>query len=1018
MTTTDTSERGLESLIVAALTGVRFDPHGKALNETPAAYGGLGYALGNPADYDRGHCVDTAQLRAFLDATQPAVVTQLNLDDPVSANRFLHRVFGEVAKRGVVDVLRNGVKHGPAAVELFYGAASPGNPKAAAQYAANRFSVTRQLRYSQDEMQLALDLCLFVNGLPLATFELKNRLTKQTVHDAIRQYQEDRDPREALFAFGRCLVHFAVDDQEVRMCTELKGKASWFLPFNQGWNDGAGNPPNPAGLKTAYLWERILAKPSLTDIVENFAQKITDPDAKGGKKRERLIFPRYHQLDVVRRLLADVTMLGAGRRYLIQHSAGSGKSNSIAWLAHQLVNVTGPAGPVFDSIVVVTDRVILDRQIRDTIKDFTQVSAIMGHADRSGDLRAFLQQGKKIIITTVQKFPFVLDEIEGELASRRFALIIDEAHSSQGGRTTAAMHRVLGATDGDQTDGDTDAEEDVEDKINRLIESRRMLTNASYFAFTATPKNKTLELFGERFTVGAEVKRRAFHTYSMKQAIQEGFILDVLAHYTTVSSYYHLAKTVADDPQFDKKKALSKLKRYVESHDHAIRRKAEIMVDDFHERVLAAKKIGGEARAMVVTGGISLAISYYHAITAYLVEIDSPYQAIVAFSGEHEDGGGNPLGAVTEAKLNGFASNLIPAKFREDPYRFLVVADKFQTGYDEPLLHTMYVDKPLSGIKAVQTLSRLNRSHPKKHDTFVLDFANDEDTIRAAFEPYYRGTVLAAETDPNKLHDLQGELDAAQVYAPAQVDDLVARFLAGAGREQLDPILDVCAGVYIHDLNEEEQVTFKGSAKAFVRTYNFLAAILPYGNMEWEKRAIFLNLLLPKLPAPVEDDLSRHILEAVDMDSYRAEVQATVAIRLADDAGEIDPIPVGEAGHRPETELEALSNILALFHERFGNIQWKDADHIGRLIAEEIPAQVAANAKYQNAMRNSDRENARVEHDRALHDVLLALFLRQTDQFTDASQLFKQFADNPQFHRELADLIFRLTYRPPAADAA
>ena len=587
----------------------------------------------------------------------------------------------------------------------------------------------------------------------------------------MQQYKRDRDPRELLFQFGRCLVHFAVDDQEVRFCTHLKGKDSWFLPFNKGYNDGAGNPPNPHGLKTDYLWREVLTREGLTDIIENYAQVVEEKDERTGRKKALQIFPRYHQLDVVRKLLADARSRGAGRRYLIQHSAGSGKSNSIAWLAHQLVGLEQDSAPIFDSVIVVTDRRVLDKQIRDTIKQFAQVAATVGHAEHSGDLRRFLASGKKIIITTVQKFPVILDEIGNEHRGRTFAILIDEAHSSQGGRTAAKMNMALSAQGGEQE------EETTEDAINRIMEARKMLPNASYFAFTATPKNKTLEIFGEPWPEGDVVKHRPFHSYTMKQAIQEGFILDVLQHYTPVASYYRLAKTVEDDPEFDTQKAQRKLRRYVESHEHAIRAKAEIMVDHFHEQVLAKHKIGGQARAMVVTSGIERAIQYFHAIRDYLQERKSPYRAIVAFSGEHEYGGQQ----VTEASLNGFASNLIPERIREEPYRFLICADKFQTGYDEPLLHTMYVDKPLSGIKAVQTLSRLNRAHPKKHDTFVLDFQNDADTIQAAFEDYYRTTILSEETDPNKLHDLKADLDGYQVY-----DDTaggpVGRAVSGRGR--------------------------------------------------------------------------------------------------------------------------------------------------------------------------------------------------------------------------------------------
>ena len=562
------------------------------------------------------------------------------------------------------------------------------------------FTVVRQLRYSGDETQRALDIGLFINGLPVFTFELKNNLTKQTVDDAVWQYKKDRNPREKLFEFGRCVAHFAVDESEARFCTQLKGKASWFLAFNRGWNDGAGNPPNPTGIKTDYLWRSVLARESLTNILENYAQVVAAKDEKTGKKKRTQIWPRYQQLDVVRRLLADAATHGVGRRYLIQHSAGSGKSNSIAWLAHQLIGLARDDVSVFDSVIVVTDRRILDRQIRDTIKQYAQVSATVGHAERSGHLREFIEAGKKIIISTVQKFPFILDEIGNQQRGRRFAIIIDEAHSSQGGRTSAAMAQVFSEA------GEKSEDETFEDQINRLMESRKLLPNASYFAFTATPKNKTLEIFGEPDPQpDGAVRHHAFHSYSMKQAIQEGFILDVLAHYTPVASYYKLAKTVEDDPEFDVKKAQKKLRRFVEGHDHAIRLKAEIMVDHFHDQVLAQSKIGGAARAMVVTNGIARAIQYFHAIRDYLKERKSRYRAIVAFSGEPEYGGVR----VSEASLNGFPSGQIAEKIREDPYRFLVCADKFQTGYDEPLLHTMYVDKTLSGIKAVQALSRLNR---------------------------------------------------------------------------------------------------------------------------------------------------------------------------------------------------------------------------------------------------------------------------------------------------------------------
>ncbi|WP_429886125.1 type I restriction endonuclease subunit R [Geoalkalibacter halelectricus] len=980
MKPTDTSEKGLESIIVTSLVEE------------------AGYVQGDPQDYDREHAVDLAKLLQFLAATQPEVYESLGIDEEgPKRTQFLHRLQGEIAKRGVLDVLRGGIKHGPAHVDLFYGTPTPGNVKAAERFAANIFSVTRQLRYSRSETALSLDLAVFINGLPIATFELKNKLTKQTVLDAVQQYQRDRDPKELLFQFGRCAVHFAVDDHEVRFCTHLKGKGSWFLPFNKGFSDGAGNPPNPHGLATDYLWKETLSKTGLTDILENYAQVVEEKDEKTGKKRYKQIFPRYHQLKVVRMLLADAAESGIGRRYLIQHSAGSGKSNSIAWLAHQLVGLEHDARALFDSVIVVTDRRVLDKQIRDTIKQFAQVSATVGHAEHSGDLRRFLKAGKKIIITTVQKFPFILDEIGDEHRKSKFAIIIDEAHSSQGGKTTSAMNRVLDET----TSYGNEEEETVEDKINKIMEGRKMVTNASYFAFTATPKNKTLEIFGEADPQpDGTVKHHPFHCYTMKQAIQEGFILDVLKNYTPVESYYRLAITVEDDPLFDAKKAQKKLRRYVESHKHAIREKTEIMVDHFHAQVIGHRKIGGQARAMVITGGVQRAIQYFHAFKDYLKERKSPYEPIVAFSGEHDYGGKK----VTEATLNGFPSSHIPDMIQQDPYRFLIVAEKYQTGYDEPLLHTMYVDKALSGIKAVQTLSRLNRAHPQKHDTFVLDFYNDSETIQKSFEPYYRTTILSDETDPNKLHDLKSDLDGCQVYSQRQIDDLVGLYLNGADRDKLDPILDACVATYNADLDEDGQVDFKGKAKAFVRTYGFLASILPYSNADWEKLSILLNFLIPKLPAPKEEDLSRGILEAIDMDSYRVEVKTGLKIGLADQDAEVEPVPTSGGGRKPQPELDQLSNIIKAFNDQFGNIDWKDGDKIRQVIAEEIPAKVAADAAYRNAMKNNDKKTARIEHDAALQRVMI-------DLLADHTELFKQFSDNPSFKKWLGDTIFGVTYQ-------
>ena len=602
MATTDTTERALEARIVRILNDSdQASTDGPTVQEPNASYS-TRWIQGDPTDYDRGYCVDLAQLAAFLSATQPEVAAALCLDaETPTKHQFLARLKSEIRNRGIIDVLRKGISRGQHSVSLFYGTPTPGNTEAEARNAHNRFSVTRQLRYSNNETQRALDLALFINGLPVATFELKNNLTKQTVDAAVQQYRQTRSPREDLFHVGRCAVHFAVDENEVQFCTQLAGKASVFLPFNKGTNDGAGNPDNPSGLKTDYLWQEILTPNSLTDIIENYAQKIDDAQ----------IWPRYHQLQVVRELLNDAASNGAGKRYLIQHSAGSGKSNSIAWLSRQMIELATNGQPVFDSILIVTDRTVLDDQITETVRLFTQVNSTVGHAETSAELRKLITEGKKIITTTVQKFPFIIDAITNEHRGRKFAIIIDEAHSSQGGRAAAAMNVSLG-NQNDDNDDDT-----FEDQINRIIENRRLLENASYFAFTATPKNKTLELFGDASPQpDGHVKHLPFHTYSMKQATQEGFILDVLGSHTTVNSYFGLVKAIDDDPEFDSKRAQRRLRRYVEGHEYAIRSKAEIIVDHFHEAVFRPQKIDGQARAMVVTDGVDRAIEYHHAISA------------------------------------------------------------------------------------------------------------------------------------------------------------------------------------------------------------------------------------------------------------------------------------------------------------------------------------------------------------------------------------------------------------------
>ena len=977
MAFTNTKESGLEALIVKWLVDQN------------------GYEQGTNADYNREYAVDETRLFRFLQDTQPDALEKLGVfKSDMKKKQFLNRLQGEIAKRGIIDVLRNGVKIYPANLIMFYLTPTENNAKAKEMFEKNIFSVTRQLQYSMDATRLALDICLFINGLPVITFELKNQLTKQDVDDAVEQYKTDRDPRELLFQFKRCMVHFAVDDARIKFCTKLDGKNSWFLPFDKGYNDGAGNPPNPDGLMTDYLWKDILTKLKLSRIIENYAQVVVEEDPETKKKSVKQIFPRYHQLDCVKKLLADVKENGIGKRYLIQHSAGSGKSNSISWLAHQLIGLEQDGHPMIDSVLVVTDRRILDKQIRDNIKQFMQVANTVAWAEHSGDLRKAIQDGKRIIITTIEKFPYVVPDIGASHKQNRFAVIIDEAHSGQSGRNSAQMNLALSGLASED-------EMDNEDKINAMMEGRKLLTNASYFAFTATPKNKTLETFGVPYQDGDDVKHRPFHVYTMKQAIQEGFILDVLKYYTPIASYYKLMKTVQDDPMFDKKRAQKKLRSFVESDSYTIAQKAEMMVEHFHEQVISKGKIGGQARAMVVSSSIPRCIEYYYAINKCLANRHSPYKAIVAFSGEHKYQGQEP--ALTSAAMNGFPDAKIPATFKTDPYRLLIVADMFQTGFDEPLLHTMYVDKMLYDIRAVQTLSRLNRCHPQKHDTFVLDFYNKPAMIEEAFSRYYRTTLLSGETDPNKLYDLIATMEDYQVYSESHVEKLVDLYLNGAERDRLDPILDACAAIY-KDLDTEDQIKFKSAAKAFCRTYGFLGAILPYGNADWERLSIFLNLLIPKLPSPRDDDFSECILDVIDLDSYRLEAQECMSIKLEDADSEVPPVPAGKTGHIVNPEMDLLSIILNDFNDMFGNINWNDADNVRRQILE-IPDMVAKDERYQNAMKNSDEQNARMESERALQQVIFAIM-------ADNMELFKQFQDNPSFKKWLSDLVFNMTYEP------
>jgi type I restriction enzyme R subunit len=854
----------------------------------------------------------------------------------------------------------------------------------------------RQVYFSPNDKK-SLDMLIFINGIPVISFELKNELTKQNVQNAIRQYKEDRDPNEELFRLGRLMVNFAVDTEEIWMCTQLKKEKSYFLPFNKGYDNRAGNPPN-GGIKTDYLWKEILTKTNLTDIIQNFCQLIIEEkeylDEKGKvktRKEKKLIFPRYHQLLAVRNLLADAQAKGSGKKYLIQHSAGSGKSNSISWLAHQLVGLHDKSGKdnIFDTVIVVTDRRVLDAQIRNNIKQFQQVNGVVeAITEGSKQLKEALEEGKKIIITTIQKFPHIVEEI-GELPGTNFAIIIDEAHSSLSGQMARKLNEALAKPNEDDEieteDNDTVTGEDL---ITDLIKSRKLLPNASYFAFTATPKNKTLELFGVPFTEGDKTKFRAFHLYSMKQAIEEGFIMDVLLNYTTYQSYYALLKKIEDDPEYDKLKAQNKLKAYVESHEHAIKKKAILIVQHFMENVIRKKRMGGFAKAMLVTSSRANAVKYKKAFDEYLHKINSPYKAIVAFSGE--------IDGQTEANLNGFSSNSIPTEFEKNEYRFLLVANKFQTGFDQPLLHTMYVDKKLGGVNAVQTLSRLNRSHPLKKDTFVLDFANTAEEIEMAFKPYFESTILGEATDPNKLFDLQDALDNFQVYTREQVVEFSDKILSNVPVDQLHAMLDISTAIFRNDLAEEQQSDFRAKVKTYVRLYIFLSQIVPFENPYLERLYIFLNHLQNKLGGETPVDLAKGILDNIDMDSYRLQLEATTNI-VMEQGEDLKPIPTDMRGGTSEAEIDRLSNILQTFNDRYGT-QFEDVDKV-RQMAENVAKDVAQNQELITSIKYSDDQNARITSDKIVGEELLK-------HITTNFDLYKLYSDNKEFKEDFSAMMF------------
>ena len=994
------SERSFEDAIEQGL--LQHGPDAAAAagmaRETLSPYGDVpgGYRRRRPEDYDRTLCLLPRDVVDFVLATQPKEWQKLTQHHGPAAvkEQFLARLAGEIARRGALDVLRNGIKDSGCAFHLAYFRPSSGlNEETKRLHAANLFGAVRQLRYST-KSEKSLDLALFLNGIPIFTAELKNLLNGQDVEDAMRQYKTDRDPREPLLALGRCLGHFAVDPNLVFVTTQLAGSRTRFLPFNRGKFGGAGNPPvspTQQGYSTAYLWEETWARDSVLDLIRQFIHEVEEEDDRGRKAgRRHLIFPRYQQLDVVRRLVADARSAGAGWRYLIQHSAGSGKSFTIAWLAHQLATLHDAGDRrVFDSIVVVTDRRVLDRQLQATMRQFEQTLGVVENIDTtSRQLKEALEAGKTIIVTTLQKFPVIAAQI-GALPGQRFAVIVDEAHSSQSGESTKSLKSVLAAGSLEEAEAEEAAaetpEEELENAILAEMEKRGRLPNLSLFAFTATPKPKTLELFGTRQESG---RFAPFHLYTMRQAIEEGFILDVLASYTTYKAYWRLLKTVEGDPRYDKQKAAYLLRSFVELHPHAIAEKVRICVEHFAAQVQA--RIGGQAKAMIVTRSRRHAVRYRLALDRYLAEKGYPFKALVAFSGTVQDGGQS----YTEHGMNGFPETQTAKGFERSEYRFLIVANKFQTGFDQPLLHTMYVDKKLGGVNAVQTLSRLNRTHPTKTDTLVLDFANDAVEIQAAFEPYYEATILSEATDPNLLYEIQSRLAGFPVYTEEDVDRF-ARAYFGVKTTQ-DQLYQILAPVVerARALPETERQDFRGQLTDYVRLYAFLSQILTFADADLEKLHVFAKYLRRLLPADREE-LPREIQQNIDMESYRIQRTGSGRITLERKGGALDPVGTKRDPVPQPEEMEALSRIIAELNERFGlNL---GPEH--RVTLSQMMERLDADPGLDASARVNTRENVRLTFDQkvdhAIQDIVDSNF-----------DLYKRITDDPTFGAAVKNFLF------------
>jgi len=966
-----------------------------------------GYTQGSADDYSVELGMFRADVIDFIRTTQPEKWEKLEaIHGKDCPHRIIQRLYKELDLRGALDVLRNGfVDYGIRFQMAFFKPASRMNPDTLALYGQNRLKVTRQLYYSPKNRN-SVDLVLSLNGLPVATLELKNHFTGQTAANAKRQYVRDRDNRELLFAFKkRALVHFAVDPDEVYMTTRLDGNSTYWLPFNKGCANGKGNPPNPDGYKTAYLWDEVLCKDSWLDIIQRFIHlQIEEFELEGVvKKSEKMIFPRYHQLDSVRKVTADAKSNGTGKNYLIQHSAGSGKSNSIAWLAYRLSSLHNDRDErIFDSVIVVTDRKVLDNQLQNTIYQFEHKTGVVQKVDKdSNQLAEAISYGTHIIITTLQKFPFVIEKV-GDLPERRYAVIIDEAHSSQGGEASKKMKEVLSSPSLDAALNEDQDDFDDEDQINAEVEqscaARGKQQNISFFAFTATPKYKTLAVFG---TPDKEGKPLPFHLYSMRQAIEEGFILDVLANYTTYELYFKLTKAIEEDPLLNKRKAAQAIGKYVSLHPHNLAQKTEIIIEHF--RRIVAKKIGGRAKAMLVTGSRLHAKRYYDEFNRYIkAKGYADIKVLVAFSGRVVDDD-FPDG-VAEPSLTGYGEKELPEVFAKNEYKILIVADKYQTGFDQPLLHTMYVDKKLSGVKAVQTLSRLNRTCPGKDDTFVLDFVNDRETVLSSFQPYYEITTVVSEPDPNHLYDLKGKLDEKQIYWQAEIEAFArvyfrdSRRLTARDQAALYAYIDPAVDRFRAIAREEEKEEFKKGLRTWTNLYSFMAQIMPFTEPAFEKFYAYAKLLQSKLP---KKDLSEALRldDEVALEYYRLQKISEGSIELKkDETGELDGL--SEAGiKRAREESAALSEIIDILNERFGT-NFEQAD---KLFFDQIEAELVAD----ETLKTQAQANKIDTFKYAFEDQFLSKLIERMDQ---NQEIFEKIVEDKAFGGLVREWMLKKVY--------